>query len=397
MGPFLFCGRLTQSLTSLRIATDLPRFNWLELKLSQQTSPTPSESQPSDRCDSLSPTTTLGPTKSVEMIPLKRRRLECAASGQLESAGTVTVRPAEDNVLNECHLPLKKRTDLSLSTGRENRLVSTTLKVEDVPTETSSDVLSVTAASKWPLKKRIISPVSADESQPASPIRNGMEKVNRGPVICKNLILPPTPPSSSAPTESADEVQEEPLDLSRAVLTLECASKSNPINECVDESSNEVQIISVTKLIPSQPETVHKEVPRRPELVPARPMTNQHQQMFTLNRVQSGILSSGHGAFKAVQRTPPTSQVPLNDHHVRKEERMYVPHITMNSMRDHRRPILPKDNPLMTVRPVTAHAPFPHPPAVQPDQWNPIHFRPHQVNRSHNDSNRPLGNCSFSS
>ncbi|KAI9559587.1 zinc finger protein [Daphnia sinensis] len=237
---------------SLRLATDLPRFNWLELKLNQKQDGTTEETKV---CSSAN-------NDDLPIVPLKIRILEKSSYAARLTEG-LSVAPPAKNELDQ-----------------------------SVAQHLKSDEASVpTCTSRWPLKKRLIrqlSPVTSPRTSPvASPITSPVASpvvskvinqldvikpiltqklcnatqitqerlqtelrqsppAQRGPVIMRN-ILPPTPPASSAPPElmpvDADD-QEKPLDLSRR-----CAFEAAPTRL---EDKAEIEIIAMTTRINSK-------------------------------------------------------------------------------------------------------------------------------------------------
>lgn len=203
---------------SIRLAADLPRFNWLEVKLNKKQEQT-------------------GPLSKVTCQPAK-------------------AVPFKIRVLDQ--------TDFKETTAQINK---------------SPPAQTMCSSSKWPLKKRIIRnqdghpsefngiPAIKIEAPPAnipstttlphfSNFADGMP--SRGPVIVTH-VMPPTPPASSAPAEApftdSSSVQDKPLDLSskRSVPP----SNIDPYHSIADQQEEDVnvdvEIISMTTRIRQPP------------------------------------------------------------------------------------------------------------------------------------------------
>jgi len=195
---------------SIRLATDLPRFNWLEVKLNKKLEATNSSNV---TCSN----------QAINPVPFQIRVLDQSAS------------------------ELRQLPDFKVE--------------EKIPAQT------MCTSSKWPLKKRIIRPQEGssaltntqsikDEPPPANSstalphisncLADGVG--GRAPVIVSH-VMPPTPPSSSAPAEAlVNEVQDKPLDLSK--------QRYRRADE--EETTADVEIISMTTQIqtPNRPSTV---------------------------------------------------------------------------------------------------------------------------------------------
>lgn len=122
---------------SLRLATDLPRFNWLELKLNQK------QDGPNGESNGRSPSTT---NDSLPIVPLKIRILEKTSYAARLAEGLSIVQP-----------PVQQ----------QDHAVAQHVKTE----ETSEPACT----SRWPLKKRLIrqeNQVSPTTSPIVSPVNS---------------------------------------------------------------------------------------------------------------------------------------------------------------------------------------------------------------------------------
>lgn len=189
---------------TIRLATDLPRFNWLEVKLNKKLEATNNSKV---TCNN----------QSIIPVPFKIRVLDQSSS--------------------------------------ESR------QLPDFKVEGKTSAQTMCTSSKWPLKKRIIRPQEGlpdltniqsikIELPPASPsttlpdysncLRDGAG--SRAPVIVSH-VMPPTPPASSAPAEAPiNEVQDKPLDL----------SKQRYQRAVEEETTADVEIISMTTQVQAQ-------------------------------------------------------------------------------------------------------------------------------------------------
>lgn len=154
---------------SLRLATDLPRFNWLEMKLNQK--------QPEIRNSHKNTATTISVNKPVKPVvvaatptrpppppppsahPLKIRILETS-----EAAAAAAMTAAKVTSGTKRALPALIPTSLSMIP-----VIPPSSAQQPTICEGSSDG-SDQGTSKWPLKKRLIRHQSGSTSPPISPV-----------------------------------------------------------------------------------------------------------------------------------------------------------------------------------------------------------------------------------
>ena len=129
---------------SLRLSTDLPRFNWLELKLNQK------QDGPNGDTSVCSPSS----NDSLPIVPLKIR------------------------ILEKTSYPSRLRQGLSVAPLASKELdpsvVAQHIKIEEAS-------VPISCTSRWPLKKRLIRQVSPVVSPVATPVASPLAS----PVINK--------------------------------------------------------------------------------------------------------------------------------------------------------------------------------------------------------------------
>ena len=180
---------------SLRLATDLPRYNWLEMKLNQK-QPEPSaavavaatntltRSQSQQWSNVVKPVATVVATPSSSAHPLKIRILEtseAAATAAAAAAMTAVAKASMTSVKRA--LPALIPTSLSMipvtppSTQQQQTIPSSSTSEGSDGSENGS------CTSRWPLKKRLIRRQSESTSPPVSPV-DSAEKLIRYLYIC---------------------------------------------------------------------------------------------------------------------------------------------------------------------------------------------------------------------
>ncbi len=146
---------------SLRLATDLPRFNWLELKLNQK------QDGPNGDTNVCSPSS----NDSLPIVPLKIRILEKASCASRLHQGHSVAPPV-------------------VSTELDPSVVAQHIKREEAS-------VPISCTSRWPLKKRLIRQVSPVVSPIATPVASPVASpvINKviNPVNFMTAITPDNP------------------------------------------------------------------------------------------------------------------------------------------------------------------------------------------------------------
>jgi len=233
---------------SIRLAADLPRFNWLEVKLNK-------------KLEATNNSKVICSNQPVSPVPFKIR------------------------VLDQSSSELRQMSELKV--------------------EGKTPAQTMCTSSKWPLKKRIIRPqegppdltnIQSIKNEPPSPnpsttlphfinfLADGMG--SRAPVIVSH-VMPPAPPASSAPTEApVNQVQDTPLDL----------SKQRYRRVVEEKTTADVEIISMTTQVqaPSRPSAFtssrYPAHPVAPSQAPLKSVT-QSRSVRDANPIQQSLHS----------------------------------------------------------------------------------------------------------
>lgn len=231
------------------------------------------------------------------------------------------------------------------------------------------------------------------EAQPSPPAQ-------RGPVIIRN-VLPPTPPSSSAPPElTAVDDQDKPLDLSRRCITEPLAQPTILLNETLfklpamarREDKAEVEIIAMTTRInPVRPSVVGFQQTLRQRFAHHHPADIRRVQRNEREAIVAKTVRDSREYATSIQRIPPVhpsekSFPDWSSSHRRTNNqtatgfRPYAEHA--------RGRVVPTTSPVVT--PMSSHRPFVLPPLRPlPHHWNSLVAQQQQHQQQRNVVIRP--------
>ena len=177
---------------SLRLATDLPRFNWLEMKLNQKqpetsavaaaaaATNTMTRSQSHQLSNVVKPVAAVAATPpSSSAHPLKIRILETSEAAATAAAAAAMTAAAKSSVTSAKRaLPALIPTSLSMIPVTPPSSAQQQQTTPPATSEGSDGSENGSCTSRWPLKKRLIRCQSESTSPPVSPV-DSTEKLIR--------------------------------------------------------------------------------------------------------------------------------------------------------------------------------------------------------------------------